>query len=135
MTAVYTQIVNAVAAAVQAISPPLAGITDAVPPHVYPRKLPTDRGISLPAVVVSVWDREKWDSVLGGEPGSSETVYTGYPVLLALVKPTNQALPVDDVELDWRARLIVLFRDKLLPAVAAVWKVDVEPQPVIDLEL
>lgn len=127
MASVHYAILGAVQTRIQALA--LSGIASG---QVYKRKLPTDRGVTLPCVLVT----------LGGdaetiEPGSYETTEVGYPVLVTTVAAGNQAFTLSDDELQWRQSIIDEFLDKPLAGVteADVYDCRVEPRSVIDVGL
>lgn len=131
--ATHMKVVEAVQDVIQALK--LAGYVDR---QVYLRRVPTDRNVSLPAVLVSP----------GPEPedlpdeGLNKSDYTGYPVLISVVSAGNQDLTVSDKELYWRERIRKAFRFKEpstvltgLPTGTVIHKILVRPGPILDLNL
>jgi hypothetical protein len=120
----------------------VAALTLTGSPQVVERKVPTDRNLTAPFILVALGERERLDWPQAGEPGSSETLYTGYPVVVVFGQKSNQALAVDDVELSWRDVVLTTFRDRDtflvvpgLPTGQTFLHCQVEPMPIIDLTL
>ena len=97
--------------------------------RVHNKLLPTDRGITPPAVVVSLWDKE------GLEGGNFEDDWTTYPVLVTFLMVKNQDLTLRKPELAWREKVVAAFRPGRLSGVPSVWRCQIEPQPIIDMRL
>lgn len=135
--AVHYDCLQGVQAAIQALTltlPDASALPDA---QVYLRKLPTDRAVPLPAVIVAV-------------PPSPETLDTpgavgaddwGYPCWVVLVVAANGDLTIDgDYELRWRQQIRDTFHNRRPSAVVSALSVPlkrcvVEPGPVIDVSL
>jgi len=119
------------------------GLTDIPVTQLYLRRVPTDRSVDLPAVIISPLGTE---TLLIGTNASEDT---GYPVLVTTVQgvtklPTALAseentrdltLEVQELELTWRETIRFAFHNQRLPGVALVYRCLVEPQPVLDLPL
>lgn len=119
------------------------GLTDIPVTQHYLRRMPTDRSVTLPAVIISPLGTE---TLLVGTNASEDT---GYPVLVTTVQgvsklPTalateenarDQTLEVQELELAWRETIRFAFHNQRLPGVALVYRCLVEPQPVLDIAL
>ena len=119
------------------------GLTDIPVTQLYLRRVPTDRSVDLPAVIISPLGTE---TLLIGTNASEDT---GYPVLVTTVQgvtklPTALAseentrdltLEVQELELTWRETIRFAFHNQRLPGVALVYRCLVEPQPVLDIPL
>ena len=115
------------------------GLTDIPVTQLYLRRVPTDRSVDLPAVIISPLGTE---TLLIGTNASEDT---GYPVLVTTVQgvtklPTALAseentrdltLEVQELELTWRETIRFAFHNQRLPGVALVYRCLVEPQPVL----
>lgn len=99
--------------------------------HVWPRLIAAERNLTTAngLIVVAPWDRE------GMEGGNFEDDWTSYPVLVLFVLAKNQDLSLKEPEFGWREKVIGLFRGHNLPDVSEVWRITVEPQPVVDPRL
>lgn len=122
--AVHWQVLEAAQERVRALR--LAEIPDA---QVYVKRLPTDRGCTLPAVVLSPVLIET------EAPGTNIRDDVGYPVQVTIVTVGNQDLDVDERELLWRERIAQAFRGQRLPTVAEVYICRWEPGSIIDPNL
>jgi len=98
--------------------------------QVYLKRYPTDRGCTLPAVVLSPVLTETADPT-----GTNVRDDVGYPVQVTIVTPGNQDLDIDERELLWRERISQAFRGQRLPVVAEVYLCRWEPGSIIDLGL
>jgi hypothetical protein len=106
--------------------------------QVIVRKLPSDRNLTLPCVLVTLVPMPESE-----EPGTNVSDDYGYPSMATIVTANNQDLTVEDVELYWRQLIRGVFNHKKPAGIAAQlaalgvpykttrW----EPAPVLDLPL
>jgi len=135
MSAVYTDILNAVQWSIQQIGLKLADSTTLPNGQVYLRKLPTDRGgLTLPCVIVSESPDPETD--LGGTNARDDW---GHPVLVTTVVASNQDVAVYDWEILWRQQIRRKFHNQLLSGsgglLATVYICVVEPRTIVDPSL
>ena len=125
--ALHYSILNAVANAIRGLG--LDGLTN---DDVYVLKAYTDREavVNLPAIEVVLYDKER---IL---PGTFETMWRGYPVLIVFLTVNNQDLAVREAELKWREQVLDYFeRTNVLTGVPEVWNRTIETGFIVDLEL
>lgn len=127
MASVWKDLLDATAAVIRGLA--LQGLPD---DRVYVRKFPTDRGVSLPCVLVCLGGAEDLDPV-----GDLEGTEVGYPVLVAHVFASDQDLTLDDTELQWRQGILDAFLDlpRLEVTSAEVTDCRIDTHPAIDLTL
>ena len=102
--------------------------------QVYQKKLPTDRDITLPGIVVS-YPPNEGERI---EPGGVHNRTTiGFPVCVTFVAADNQDMALGaDAEMlaEWRRRVLLHFHDQSLAGVNEVNFCRVEPRATIDME-
>ena len=93
------------------------------------RKVPDDKNITKPAVVIAPLGRETLDPA----DGTNNRDDVGYPVLVALLDGDNQN-PTSNHgrNLLWREKIRRAFHNQRLPGVDAIITTFVEPLPVTD---
>lgn len=129
--AVWNDLLDTAAAVSRALTLPVgAGTLPGA--RVVVRKTPGDRGLTLPALVISPGGREDLRP-----RGDYEDTQISYPVLLTHVFAGNQAAAVNVDELNWRQQLIDAFLDLPRPEVTSAEVVDcrIDPSPGLDLSL
>ncbi len=134
--AVYYQALLAVQSAIRSIGLTGIGAVSPLPAaQVYLRKLPADRTLTLPCVIVSLVPVPE-----GVETRVMPADDLGYPVYVAIVVANNQDLTVQEPELRWREQIRQKFHQKrpaevisglTVPLKICLW----EPAPVLDLDL
>lgn len=134
--AIHYEALLGVQATVQGLN--LTGIPAHValhPASVVLRKLPTDRNLSIPCVIVSLVPMPE---SLEGTLNNSDDY--GYPCMVTIVNANNQDLTVAEPELKWREQIKQAFNNKRPDALVAAVSVPLrpcrwEPAPVLDLNL
>lgn len=122
--AVHYNIMDAAQDVIQALS-----LTD-IGTNVVLRKLPTDRDLTLPAVIVSHGTETETQL-----PGTNLADDWGYPVLVSIVSNGNQDYTLSEQELEWREKVRNAFNNKRLSAVGTTFRCVVEPRAIVDLGL
>lgn len=122
------QCVGAIASEINGLA-----LTNLATAQIYQRKLPTDRGLTLPCVVVSYPPG-------GGEqilPGTNTTEDIGYPVAVTILAADagNQDLAIDtesDQYALWRETIILHFLNQRLTGVSEIYVCRIEPGTIMD---
>jgi hypothetical protein len=129
-TSLQCQCIAAVQAEIIGLN--LAGLTRA---QVYAKKFPTDRNVTLPAVICSLPPNEG-EQMVGG---LNEREDIGYPVFVTILKAENGGLEIDadmDTTSLWRETIMRHFHDKnpvgQTQNVASVYTCKVEPRQIMD---
>jgi len=122
--AVLFQCLTAVQSRIQTLA--LSGIANQ---SVVVRKVPDDKNITKPAVVIAPLGRETLDPA----DGTNNRDDVGYPILVALLDGDNQNPTSNhDRNLLWREKIRRAFHNQRLPGVDAIITAFVEPLPVTD---
>ena len=95
--------------------------------NIVTRKVPVDRNLTLPGIVICAFGQETFWS-----EGNSYTS-VGYPVAVVIHEASNQVYTADDTELTWRQTIFDAFHKKGGAVVSGAEKVEVECGPIIDL--
>jgi hypothetical protein len=131
-TSIHKQALDAIVSIIQGLTLLDGNGTQLPTSQVYSRKLPTDRGLVLPAVICSLVPIPETIAIATNAQDD-----IGYPVMVTVVAANNQDLTVEDWELTWRQTIRDTFRNKrpadLVSALSqplkwCLW----EPAPVLD---
>lgn len=134
--AVHYQCLTGIQTVIQGLA--LTGLSGATPlpnDRVYMRKLPTERQLTLPCVVVSLVPMPE---TLEGTLNNSDDY--GYPCCVTIIAANNQDLTVEEPELKWREQIKQAFNNKRPAALQTAVSVPLlpckwEPMAVLDLNL
>ncbi len=123
----HLRCIEAVQSAIQTMA--LTGLASA---QVYAKKLPTDRDVTLPAVIVS-YPPNEGERLAGGVHNKTDV---GFPVLVTFLKADNQDMALAGAEnmALWRRSVLLHFHNERLTGVSEVNYCTVEPRAVIDME-
>jgi hypothetical protein len=122
--AVLYRCLVAVQARIQGMA--LAGIANE---RIVIRKVPDDRNVAKPAVVIAPLRQESLDPA----EGTNNRDDVGYPVIVAALDADNQNPSSNhDRNLLWRERLRQAFHHQRLPGVDEIINGTVEPLPIVD---
>ena len=102
-------------------------------PTIYKKKIPTDRNVTLPAIVCSFPPNES--EFMAGGLNATEDI--GYPVFLTFLIDGNQNMDLDaafDTALLWRDTIIRHYHNKRLTGVSFVQYCKVTPRQIIDFD-
>lgn len=127
-TSLQIRCLEAVQSEIQGLA--LSGLPSA---QVYAKKLPTDRDVTLPAVVCSLPGHAP--EQLAGGLNQREDV--GYPVLVTLIVAENQDLAINadaDTHALWREKIVLHFHNQRLTGVSEVFTCKVEPRAIVDMD-
>ncbi len=127
---VLKRALDAVVTRVQALS--LAGVTSS---NIFVRNAAWDRDIGtgltkgLPAIVVAPGPSERQSA--GAGTNSRDDV--GYPIVVSIFASDTQALESNtNTYTLWRQKINRAFRNQALPGVVEIYRIEVEPGPIID---
>jgi hypothetical protein len=120
----HYDIIDAVADVIVALN--LTSITS----NVVQQRLPTDRDLTLPVVIVS-----HGSEMEAKRPGTNAQDDWGYPVLVSIVQAANQDKAINNNLLYWREQIRNAFHNKRMSAISTNYQCEVEPRPIFDVGL